>query len=126
MPGTLAGAGECHAARPIRHRAGWYRGIGPAKQMMTGVSPEIRGHSLEIAQGQIVTDKGIGIDLVLRFLEKIPGINENTVRQYLAILKSSGDYAGSSARSPSGRRAPPRHHRQRARITATVEHLSSG
>jgi hypothetical protein len=31
--------------------------------------------------------------VILSFLDGIPGVNENSVRQQLAILKSSGDYA---------------------------------
>jgi hypothetical protein len=64
-----------------------------AKMVMTGVSAEISGHSMDIARGQIATEKGIGIDLILRFLQGVPGINKNTVSQQLAMLKSSGDYA---------------------------------
>lgn len=64
-----------------------------AKGVLTGVSPEIRGHSLAIARGQIATARGIGEDLVLTFLSSIPGITKNVVIQQLANIKSSGDYA---------------------------------
>lgn len=36
---------------------------------------------------------GIGWTTVLELLEGVPGINQNTVKQQLANLKSSGDYA---------------------------------
>lgn len=63
-----------------------------AKAILSGVSGEITGHPLEIARGQILTDKGIGIDLVVRFLGDTPGITEYAVKQQLALLKASGDY----------------------------------
>jgi hypothetical protein len=51
--------------------------------------------ALDTLRGHIASDKGDGIGepLITDFLKKTPGINENSVRQQLALLKSSGDYA---------------------------------
>lgn len=65
-----------------------------AKSIFTGGTlGEISQRSLDTARGQITTDKGIGWSLVLDLLEGTSGINEGTVKQQLANLKSSGDYA---------------------------------
>jgi hypothetical protein len=48
--------------------------------------------ALETLQGQAVTERGLGWDLILDFLAEIPGVNQNTVKQQLANLKASGDY----------------------------------
>lgn len=49
--------------------------------------------SLETLQGQIATQKGIGWDVILRFLQGIPEIDKYVVETQLANLKASGDYA---------------------------------
>jgi hypothetical protein len=70
-----------------------------AKQVMTGNVSGIHDTSAraaEVLQGQIAT-KGIGEPIISKFLAEVPGVNENTVRDHLAILKASGDYGGSSA-----------------------------
>lgn len=64
-----------------------------AKVVMNGTSVEFNRRSLETARGQIATDKGIGRELIVEFLKDVPGVNENSVRQQLAMLKESGDYA---------------------------------
>jgi ParB-like chromosome segregation protein Spo0J len=46
----------------------------------------------QILRGQLEGEKGIGREVITEFLEGVPGINEDSVRQQLAILKSSGDY----------------------------------
>lgn len=43
--------------------------------------------------GNLTSDKGIGEPIITEFLTGIPGVTENSVRQQLAMLKSSGDYA---------------------------------
>lgn len=48
--------------------------------------------SLEVLQGQVVTERGLGWDIILEFLADIPGVNQNSVKQQLANLKTSGDY----------------------------------
>src|SRR5262245_34041133 len=52
-----------------------------------------RTESLETVLGNLISDKGVGRPLILRLLEDTPGINDNTVKQQLANLKASGDYA---------------------------------
>ncbi|MCP3471441.1 ParB/RepB/Spo0J family partition protein [Bradyrhizobium sp. CCGUVB1N3] len=66
-----------------------------AKQIMTGgVSRDFaRNHDLDKLQGNIASAKGIGEPIITEFLQNVPDINEHTVRQQLAVLKSSGDYA---------------------------------
>jgi hypothetical protein len=44
-------------------------------------------------QGNIASGKGIGEPLITEFLADVPDVNESTVKQHLAILKASGDYA---------------------------------
>jgi hypothetical protein len=53
----------------------------------------ISARSLELARGNIVSEKGLGHDLVLQFLLNIPGLNEHVVKDQLANLKTSGAYA---------------------------------
>jgi hypothetical protein len=67
------------------------------KFLMKGIlvgSPEIRrtSHELATARGNIASERGLGWEVILEFLEAIPGINKNTVIQQLANLKASGDY----------------------------------
>jgi hypothetical protein len=66
-----------------------------ARAIMTGTSEEFFGGSraLDTVRGQIMTDRGIGREIIARFLEGVPGINDGTVQQQIANLKSSGDYA---------------------------------
>lgn len=48
--------------------------------------------ALETLLGQAGAERGIGWDLILDFLQEIPGVNVNTVKQQLANLKASGVY----------------------------------
>jgi hypothetical protein len=63
------------------------------KAILTGTSGEITGRSMETACGQIASDKGIGRELIVEFLDGVPGMTENAVKEQLANPKSSGDYA---------------------------------
>lgn len=49
----------------------------------------------ELAQARVAmsSEKGMGERVVTNFLKDIPGVNAGSVRQQLANLKSSGDYA---------------------------------
>lgn len=49
--------------------------------------------ALETIKGQLASDKGLGWDFILSFLQGVPGINKPAVEQQLANLKASGDYA---------------------------------
>jgi hypothetical protein len=42
---------------------------------------------------RLLEDEGVGRRVILAFLKEIPGINDRSVQQQLANLKSSGDYA---------------------------------
>jgi ParB-like chromosome segregation protein Spo0J len=48
--------------------------------------------ALETMRGQVGAERGLGYDVILEFLNDIPGVNQNTVKQQLANLKASGDY----------------------------------
>lgn len=50
-------------------------------------------YSLGSLQGNLTSEKGLGRDIVVSFLDGTPGINEGSVQQQLANLKASGDYA---------------------------------
>jgi len=67
-----------------------------AKAVLTGSRAEkifSPRSSFEQAADSITSDRGLGREIIVRFLDGIPGINEGTVQQQLANLKSSGDYA---------------------------------
>jgi hypothetical protein len=49
--------------------------------------------SLEEIRGNLASEKGLGRDMIVRFLDGIPGINDYSVKEALANLKASGDYA---------------------------------
>ena len=57
-----------------------------------GGFPPRSKRSLEVVNGQIGTERGLGWDIILEFLGDVPGVNQNTVKQQLANLKASGDY----------------------------------
>ena len=65
-----------------------------ARKVLGGVSVGSNRHSQDIINGQAAGSKGIGREAITEYLSGIPGINDNTVRQDLANLKSSGRYAG--------------------------------
>jgi hypothetical protein len=48
--------------------------------------------ALETARGQLLSDKGIGHNLIERFLKDVPGITRYVVETQLRTLKDSGDY----------------------------------
>ena len=60
---------------------------------MTGCYREITIAETEAARGHLSGERGLGEPLITRFLKDIPGVTENSVRQQLAMLKSSGDVA---------------------------------
>jgi ParB-like chromosome segregation protein Spo0J len=65
-----------------------------AKQLMLDVTREIpRDIDIDKARQHLTSGRGLGEPIITGFLENIPGVNENTVREQLALLKSSGDYA---------------------------------
>lgn len=67
-----------------------------AKKMFEGLLsgiPDSSPHSIDVALGTAVTEDGIGGRIIVKFLEGVPDINTNTVKQALANLKASGDYA---------------------------------
>jgi hypothetical protein len=43
--------------------------------------------------GNLQSHKGLGRDVILRFLKSVPGIKDPVVKDQLANLKKSGDYA---------------------------------
>lgn len=47
----------------------------------------------EEVRGNLMSDHGLGERVILRFLSEVPGISQNAVRQQIANLKASGDYA---------------------------------
>ena len=68
------------------------------KAIMTGadlgkIFPRWSQKAQEVVRGQFVTDTGVGWSVIEDFLTDVPGINEGTVKQQLANLKASGDYA---------------------------------
>jgi len=64
-----------------------------ARKAMSGVSREFTGNGNGKIRGNLMSAKGIGQDVILALLKDTPGINENIIRQQLASLKRSGDYA---------------------------------
>ncbi len=58
-----------------------------------GVSGKFTGHSLVVMKAQIESSKGLGRDAIHKFLEDIPGVSIGTIKEQLASLKASGDYA---------------------------------
>ena len=64
-----------------------------AKASLGGVLGEICQNDADKVRGNIASDRGLGWSVVVDFLAGVPGINESTVKQALANLKASGDYA---------------------------------
>jgi ParB-like nuclease domain len=50
-------------------------------------------HSFNAARACMISEKGIGNRVVVRFLHNIPGINYMVVKQQIGALKDSGEYA---------------------------------
>lgn len=61
-----------------------------AKSVLKGDQRKSSDHAV---LGNLTSDKGIGYELILRFLDGVPGITVNAIKQQLANLKSSGHYA---------------------------------
>jgi ParB-like chromosome segregation protein Spo0J len=49
--------------------------------------------ALDVARGNLINGRGIGENLILEFLTGVPNINAGVIREQLANLKKSGDYA---------------------------------
>ena len=68
-----------------------------AKTVLGGVDVsrilETSDKAVDTIRGQLVGEKGIGQDIIVRFLKDVPNINDSTVQQALKNLKESGDYA---------------------------------
>jgi hypothetical protein len=66
-----------------------------AKAVLTGVGSEqlFRSSDLPELRGNLTSDRGLGRDIIVRFLKKVPGVTDRTVQEQLANLKASGDYA---------------------------------
>jgi ParB-like chromosome segregation protein Spo0J len=50
-------------------------------------------NGFETTRHQIASEKGLGRDVVFRFFQGISGMNDGLVKEHLAQLKASGDYA---------------------------------
>jgi ParB-like chromosome segregation protein Spo0J len=48
--------------------------------------------TIETARGNLMNGRGVGYELIERFLEDVPGINEGVIKEQIAALKSSGHY----------------------------------
>jgi hypothetical protein len=68
-----------------------------AKAILTGGAGEFSSTSqdfhLPTLRDRLLSDEGMGREVLVAFLHDIPGINEWSIRQQLANLKTSGDYA---------------------------------
>jgi hypothetical protein len=66
-----------------------------AKEVITGKgrSGDFTSAEAEATRGHLMGERGIGRDVIVKFLADVPGVNENTVKQHISILKASGDYA---------------------------------
>jgi hypothetical protein len=70
-----------------------------AKAIMTGSGPSeefFRRSDLDSARGNLTSDR-LGRELIVRFLEGVPSINDGTVQQQLANLKSSRQLLSASS-----------------------------
>jgi hypothetical protein len=58
----------------------------PKHYVSGGIAGNPRGqHDLDILQGRLAGDSGIGIDLLCDFLHGIPGFTPHSVRDYLPV-----------------------------------------
>jgi ParB-like chromosome segregation protein Spo0J len=65
-----------------------------AKSLLVGATREIPSSTdVGVARQRLTDSRGLGEPIITGFLANIPGVNENSVRQQLSILKSSGDYS---------------------------------
>jgi hypothetical protein len=58
-----------------------------------GTENFFRSSDLPELRGNLTSERGLGREIIVRFLDGVPGINDGTVQQQLANLKSSSDYA---------------------------------
>jgi hypothetical protein len=58
-----------------------------------GQDLDLSEHGYRIVRGGLLSDIGIGEDIIVKFLHDTPGINKGSVGQQLVSLKSSGEYA---------------------------------
>jgi hypothetical protein len=63
-----------------------------AKEVMMGNMSQNRDRSRATVRGQIAKNAGIGEPLITEFLADVPGVNESTVKQHIAILKASAHF----------------------------------
>jgi hypothetical protein len=49
--------------------------------------------SLETLQGNIASAKGLGVPVIAKFLEDVPGIKRPSIDDYFATIKACGEYA---------------------------------
>jgi hypothetical protein len=63
-----------------------------AKDVMMGIDRVSASKSAGHLKARLVKG-GIGEPLITEFLSSVPSVNEFTVKQHIAILKASGDYA---------------------------------
>jgi ParB-like chromosome segregation protein Spo0J len=49
--------------------------------------------ALDSLRGNIASDKGLGAPIIERFLTDVPGMKESVIKEQIANLKASGDYA---------------------------------
>jgi hypothetical protein len=52
----------------------------------------ILSESIERLRGNLTSSKGLGHEIIERFLQGVPGLTTYTIQQQLATLKASGDY----------------------------------
>lgn len=64
----------------------WFRGL---RRVHVAGGLDVLADGL-VAGYNLASEKCLGRDLVLNVLGDVPGINENSVKQQLAVLKSSG------------------------------------
>lgn len=65
-----------------------------AKAILTGGAHKfVSKFHLPTLRERLLSDDGVGEPVISTFLDDIPGINVSAVRQQLANLKASGDYA---------------------------------
>lgn len=65
-----------------------------AKAVLTGtLSRFLESVSEDHVRAHLTSERGLGQNVILQFLPRIPGITDYVVQQQLANLKASGDYA---------------------------------
>jgi muconolactone delta-isomerase len=65
-----------------------------AKAILTGSDEQLfSSFHLPTLRDRLLSEDGMGREIVLAFLHDIPGINDQSMKQQIANLKASGDYA---------------------------------